>query len=357
MSLERPDLSEVSPAILTYIESLEADLARASSKHTRRKAAPEPEPEPAEAPTTINVITLSAAGIVKRTPRHHYTRQRRGGMGVFDLDTPATAPPTILALADETDTLLIFSDQGRSYRLSVSRITETPVHARGSAIAALIPLREGEHVVAILPATGGDQVALIGARGWTNVAPASFVSKSMIPGVAYYDAKKHGPLAAACWLNDDDDLFIAAKSGIAIRFPGKRVPKSGGLGLRLDKDDAVISATATREQGNVFLISAAGKGTLRQMTGFRANKSPGGGGKVALKTDHLVAACAAHTEDDIFIITRNAKLIRFRAAGIPPKTGTVQGVNCMALRGDETTAATVSLKSKVCCQTHLDFRL
>ncbi|MGC9394402.1 MAG: hypothetical protein ACP5J4_06060 [Anaerolineae bacterium] len=72
-----------------------------------------------------------------------------------------------------------------------------------------------------------------------------------------------------------------------------------------------------------------------------ANKSPGGGGKVALKTDKLVAAAAATTTGDIFIISRNSKIIRFQAAEVPPKEGVVQGVNCMALRGDETAAVAI----------------
>ena len=85
------------PAVLSYIEALEAELERLTASaaaadppwHTDASAAA----EPAEPPTTLNVITISAGRVAKRTPRHLYNRQRRGGMGVFDLETPRRPRP------------------------------------------------------------------------------------------------------------------------------------------------------------------------------------------------------------------------------------------------------------------------
>lgn len=337
--MKRPDLSDVSPEILAYIESLEVRLGRQA-----KSAAPDPEPEerPAEPPTPINVITISAGGMVKRTPRHHYTPQRRGGMGVFDIDLAQDDAPRVLALADIEATLLLFTDLGRSYRLPARRLPETEVRARGIDLGTLLPLQPGERVIAVLPEEGGDHVALVGRRGWVNVIRASFVGKNMIPGVSYYDTERHGPLAAACWIPGKDDLFIASRAGQAIRFPMRRVPNSGTLGIQLGRDDAVVGITAVDEADGVFLLGADGKGTVREMAGFRANQSPGGQGKVALKTDHLVAALTVASQADLFVITRLSKLIRFAAEDVPPKTGVVQGVHCIALRGDEAVAAAIS---------------
>lgn len=350
MPIERPDLSDVAPEILAYIESLEAQLAAQPARRARIQAIDEPEaePEPSEPPTTINVLTISTAGTVKRTPRHLYGRQRRGGMGVFDLDTPEETPPALLAIADESQSLLLFSDQGRTYRLPVDRLPESPVHARGIAINDLIALRPGEHIAAILPEEGGDAVALVGERGWVTTVRASFVGKSLIPGVAYYDATKYGPLAAACWLiENDDDIFIATRHGLAIRFPARRVPQSGCLGIRLEKNDTVSAAASVNDRSGVFVLGADGKGSIRLMSGFAANKSPGGGGKTALKTETLVSATrvdVAPGDNDLFVISRNSKIIRFQADEIPAKEGVVQGVSCISLRADEAiTAVTAKL--------------
>jgi DNA gyrase/topoisomerase IV subunit A len=48
--------------------------------------------------------------------------------------------------------------------------------------------------------------------------------------------------------------------------------------------------------------------------------------------------------DDIFAISRLGKIIRFQLAEVPPTDGVVQGVNCMALRADETVALAVSAR-------------
>jgi DNA gyrase/topoisomerase IV subunit A len=92
------------------------------------------------------------------------------------------------------------------------------------------------------------------------------------------------------------------------------------------------------QDSGVLLISADGKGTIRLMSGFSPNKMPGGGGKTAMRTDCLIGAATVDESDDFFIISRLSKIIRSRAAEIPAKEDAVQGVNCMALRADETMA-------------------
>ncbi len=54
-----------------------------------------------------------------------------------------------------------------------------------------------------------------------------------------------------------------------------------------------------------------------------------------MKTDQLIAAFSVDTTEDIFIISRLGKIIRFKAAEVPTTEGVVQGVICMSLRGDE----------------------
>lgn len=342
--MERPDLSGIDPQIVAYIEALEAQLAQAErGPQASRAKREEPALDPAEDPTPIHLLTISRAGVAKHTPRHFYQRQRRGGMGIFDLETPEEDPPALLALIDVAATLLLFTSQGRCYRLALSQLPETAIHARGLAIPSLLPLRPEERLIAALPEDAADHVALVGERGWVSTVRRSFLGKTMIQGVSHYDAQQRGPLAAACWVGDGDDLFVVSRKGLAIRFPVQRVPRAGCLGLRLDRDDRVSAAAPVPDdESGVLLVTDDGKGTIRAMAGFRSNKMPGGQGKAALKAEAVVAAAAVKPTDDIFVISRNAKLIRFAAAEIPPKEGVVQGVSLMALRGDEVVAAAVA---------------
>jgi DNA gyrase subunit A len=344
VNIERPDLDRLDPEVRAYIEALEAELERLRQRGERsRRRMPAPRSaEPAEPPTTLNVITISGAGIAKRTPRHLYSRQGRGGMGIFDLDTAEGDPPAFLVVADESEALVLVTDQARAFRLPVRELPEAPVHSRGQSLTARLALHPDERLAVAFPDRAGTYVALLTKRGHVHWFAGHLFGERLRPGIDLYEAGRFGPPAAACWSHGNDELFIATCRGRAIRFAARLVPARGCLGIRLERDDVAVAIAAVRPDSGVFLLSSNGKGTVRLMSGFRANKAPGAGGKVALKTDHLVSAAVVGEADDVFAISRLSKVIRFRAEEVPAKEGVVQGVNCMVLRADEVMAVTVS---------------
>ena len=220
-------------------------------------------------------------------------------------------------------------------------IRDRPVRARGGPLSDHLPLRPGERVVGALAEGGGQYIILLSQRGWVRRVRAAYLGGSLIAGTSFHDVKEGGPLVAACWSGGGDDLFLASREGKAIRFMETQVPARGCLGIRLDVTDAAVAAAAVRADGGVFLLGADGQGTVRLMSGFAANKAPAAAGKVAMKTDELVVAAAVGPGDELVIISRLGKLIRFAADEIPAKEGVVQGVACMALRADEATAVAV----------------
>ncbi|MEJ2748835.1 MAG: DNA gyrase C-terminal beta-propeller domain-containing protein, partial [Anaerolineae bacterium] len=341
VTMERPDLSQMPPEVRAYIEALESQLAQLTAAPTRPLPTATPV-EPSEPPTTINVVTISRDGMIKRTPRHLYGRQRRGGMGVFDLETAEPDAPSLLAVADESETLLLFSNYGRACRLSLEKLNESPVRARGQALADLLQFQVHERIVAALPANQDKYVALVSERGWVRRVRDGYLGPNMLQGMSFHNVKEGGYLVGACWTPGDGDLFIATQQGKAIRFMESQVPTRGVLGLRTQVDDVVVAVTSVSSDSGVFLVGDDGKGTIRLMTGFNANKAPVAGGKVAMKTDNLVGALAMDERDDILLLSRLGKIIRFQAEEVPPKEGVVQGVNCMALRADEVTAVTIA---------------
>jgi DNA gyrase subunit A len=345
MPPQRPDLSGVTPEVRAYIEALEARIMDvAVDEAGQAEGGPLPPLEPNEPPTTLNVITISRAGLAKRTPRHLYARQRRGGMGIFDLDAPEGDPPGFLLVAEADSDLLLLTTQARAFRLPVSHVMEGPVRSRGASIVAGLDLHAEERLAAVLPAGRGVALALVSEKGYARVLPAHVAGAAMAPGMALWRTAEFGPLAAACWTGGDGDLFVATQRGLAIRFPERALPLPGGLAIRVEAGDrpVAVEAVAPPEGEAIFLLSTDGRCTVRLMAGFAANKAPGGGGKVALKTDRLAAALAVAPGDDLFLLSRLGKLIRFRGEEVPAKEGVVQGVNGMSLRADECVAGTAS---------------
>jgi DNA gyrase subunit A len=343
MMLERPDLSQVDPAVRDYVEALEAEIARLRSGESIAPDSDEDAArEPAESPTTINVVTISAAGFAKRTPRHLYIRQRRGGMGVFDLECARYDHPLCLLIADQGRRLVLITNQARAFHLAVDDLAEAPVHAKGESLVERLALQPGERPALAFPEPDRGYVTLASDRGYVRSVLYHYLGENLRPGAVVYDAKSFGLPAAACWSPGDGDLFLATRRGRAIRFPEKQVALQGGPGIRLEADDAVAAIAAVRDDSRVLLLSGDGKGTVRLMSGFAPNKEPGGGGKTAMKTDRLVGALVVQPTDDLFIISRLSKIIRLRAAEVPDTEGVVQGVRCMGLRADEAVALAAS---------------
>lgn len=335
--MERPDLSGVTPEVMAYIAALEAELDALRQEEASRDATAF---EPSEPPTTSTVITVSGGGVAKRTLRHLYARQRRGGMGVFDLDAPDGDFPAFLTVADAAAGLILLTNQGRAFRTTVADVAEREVRSRGESLIARLPMRPDERLALVTPdATGGGAfLILVTERGQVRRIARQYVGAALQPGTVLSDLRDGGAPAAACWSNGNDELFIVTRSGQAIRFGERLVPVRGCLGLRVEPGDRVAGVAATPADGGVFLLSQDGKGTVRLMSGFAANKAPGAGGKVAMKVDAIVGAVAVGPHTDIFAISRLGKIIRFGVHEVPPKEGVVQGVNCMNLRADECVA-------------------
>ncbi len=264
MRIERPDLSQVKPDVLAYIQSLEAEVERLQGKP---KPVPEPveEPplEPEEQPTPINIISATRSGIAKRTPRHLYNRQRRGGMGVFDLETPANETVSMMAAVDENQSLLMFTNLAHGYRIPVSKIQECPVRSRGSSFIDRLPLEPGEHPAVILPSQATGYVALVSQNGMIRCLRHHLFGEYMRQGTSFFNSQDFGPLAAASWTPGDAELLIATRSGIAIRFSEKLVPPQGVRGIRVENGDSVVAVTPIDEDSNVFFAGSDGRGTLR----------------------------------------------------------------------------------------------
>jgi DNA gyrase subunit A len=335
---ERPDLSNVDPALRAYIERLEVEVARLRGGGGVNVRPDEASTEPDEPPTALNLITLSRSGLAKRTPRHLYSRQRRGGMGVFDLDAADDDPPAGLVLADERGHLLILTNQARAFRLPVYFLNESPVRARPQPFLESLPLNPDETWAVALPAQTQGYLAVLSQHGFVRTLPAHLFGETMREGMSVFNAQAVGQPVAACWATGDADLFIATRRGLGLRFPLKQVPMQGMHGIRMEAGDGVVAITAVRDEGGVFLLGADGRGSLRLMRGFNANKAPGAGGKIALKSDDLIGATTVGPGADLFILSRLSKIIRFKADEVPAKAGAVQGVNCMSLRADQPVA-------------------
>lgn len=342
--MQRPDLTHASPDVVAYIEYLEkkAGARNITASPTREKADDFPdrasEALPPDHNVSAQILTFTRAGFSKKTFRNLYSRQHRGGMGVFGIDIDAPDFPLALAAVEGSQNLLIFTNQARVFRLAAAVVQDTPVFAKGASILDRLPLNSDETIVAALPEQARGYVAFIGEGGRVRCLRHHLFGEHMKPGWSVFNPREFGALASACWTPGDAELFIVTAQGMGIRFAEKSISPQGDQGIRLSNGDKAVGIASVYPDSNVLMASADGRGVLRTMSGFAANKSPGGSGKIAIKSGSVVSVATLEINDDVLMISRQGKVIRFPASELPVTEGVAQGVICMSLRADEVVA-------------------
>ena len=360
-------IERASPALRLYIRTLEQENARLRQEvlelretNVRRQRASEARERRAESspaqvatprhPDDVMVISITAQGLAKRTPLNDYSTQRRGGAGVFDIQTSRDDLAAHLLVARASAALLAITNRGRGFRLPIDTLPLGEVRSRGASLPERLAFTPGETLAALLALDDDDPrstVLVATSNGWVRPWHRNYLGPRLQPGTLLYDPQRGGGPPAAMILSDgEDDLLIALRSGAAYRFSESLVRRDGVRGIQVRPDDTVVGIASVRDESNVLLVTADGQGTRREMSGFAVNKSPGGQGKAIMKTDALVDLAAVGEQDEVLCISGFAKIIRFGVSEVPAKAGVVQGVAVMDCRGDSLAALAVLPQSR-----------
>lgn len=357
-------ISQSSPALQRYIRTLEMENARlrqellelrqgaarrqrAETARETRSEAPAMQLLTPRHPDDVMVLTITSRGLAKRTPLNDYSTQRRGGMGVFDIQSTREDLAAHLAVTRASASLLVLSSRGRAFRIAVDSLPLTEVRGRGASLPERLLFTAEETVAAVL-ALDDEQdqrstVLIATASGWLRSLHRSYVGPRLQPGTLLSDPKRGGPPAVLALSNGSGEVLLVLRSGLGYRFPERLISREGVRGIQTRPDDHVIGLVSIQsEEDEVLLVTADGQGTRRQMAGFASNKSPGGQGKVIMKSDALAGAARVGSGDEALCISGFSKIIRFAADEVPAKSGNVQGVSILDTRGDSLAALAVA---------------
>jgi DNA gyrase subunit A len=132
---------------LTEIKAKYGDERRTKLiKHTLKDFNPED-----VIPDEESVLVLTKGGYIKRTNPDEYRKQKRGGVGVVDLDTKEEDFITHLVYASAHNDLLFFTDMGKAYQIKMYDIPEAKRATRGKSVMNFLSLAENEKITSILP--------------------------------------------------------------------------------------------------------------------------------------------------------------------------------------------------------------
>ena len=356
-------IEKASPALRLYIGKLEQENSRLRqevlelrqlvTRRQRAETARETREEAAPValatiryPEDVMVISITSRGLAKRTPLNDYSTQRRGGMGVFDILSGRDDPVVQVLVARAGASLLILSTRGRAFRVPLDTVPLTEVRGRGGSLPERLMFTTDETIGCALALDeeldDRSNLLIVTTGGLVRGVHRTYVGPRLQPGTLLCDPKRGGPPAAMTLSNGASDVLIALRSGVGYRFDERLIRREGTRGIQTSPEDTVVGIiSVSSDEDEVLLVTADGQGTRRQMAGFSANKTPGGQGKVLMKTEALVGIARAAEGDEALCITGFAKIIRFSAAEVPAKSGTVQGVSVLDIRGDSLAAMTV----------------
>ena len=288
------------------------------------------------------VVALTHFGYIKRMPIDTYKSQKRGGKGITGISTREDDFVKQIFTASTHDTILFFTNKGKLYRLKGYEIPEAGRTAKGTAIVNLLSLDNGEKVSAVIPiGVFADEKYLLmatknGLIKKTALKEYDTVRKS---GLQAITLKEDDELIGVRLTDGQDNVVLVTKKGMSITFSEKDVRPigrvaQGVMGIRLDKDDAVIGMESIISGSNATLLAITenGFGKRTELEEYRVQIRGGKGVttyKVTPKTGNIVGIRIANEEDDVMLITDTGTIIRLNVKDISVLGRVTQGVTLM----------------------------
>lgn len=289
-----------------------------------------------------SVIALTHFGYIKRMPINTYKSQRRGGKGITGIATREEDFVKQIFTASTHDTILFFSNKGKLYKLRGYEVPEAGRTARGTAIVNLLSLDAGEKISAIIPIQNfaeGKYLLFATKDGIIKKTALTEYNSARKTGLLSITLKGEDELIDVRLTDGEDNIVLVTRKGLAITFDEKDVrpmgrASQGVIGIRLNKDDAVIGMESVIAGSNATLLAITenGFGKRTELDEYRVQTRGGKGVityKITPKTGDIVGIRIVEDTDDVMLITDTGTIIRINVSEISILGRSTQGVTLM----------------------------
>jgi DNA gyrase subunit A len=302
------------------------------------------------------VISITRSGYVKRLPLATYRQQRRGGVGVTGMNLKEGDYIEHLHICSTHDWMLFFTNRGKVYRLKVYELPEGSRTSKGSALVNVLPLREGERVMAVIPTRDfkeGKFLAFATAQGLVKKTDfEAYNTPIRADGIIAIKVRDGDELVQVRLTSGNDDLLLISKSGHAARFSEKKVramgrDTSGVKGMNVSgkvdgEPNRVLTMDVAKDDAELFVVTENGYGKRTSVSEY-PSKGRGTKGvltaKLTAKKGGLAGALIVREHQDLVFISQNGMVQRTGVGGISRMGRPTQGVRVMNLRDDDRVSA------------------
>lgn len=252
------------------------------------------------------VVICTQSGDIKRIPKTSFKSQRRNGKGVKTQDDAILSSIS----TNTIDTLLIFTSEGRMFRMLVDNIPAGTSTSKGVNLATLLKLNSNEKIMYVTSQfreTDAKYVVFFTKNGLIKKTKLEeFKATKKTTGIQAIKFKEGDSLANVTLLNEED-VIVVTKNGMIIKFGTKDIAPIGRVAagvrsIKLKEGDEVVvglPCSASNDIG-IFTVSGLGK-RVRQTDVPTQNR---GGVGVVVSEVRVAGACLIDDTDNILIIGR-----------------------------------------------------
>lgn len=303
-----------------------------------------------------SALVYTAGGYIKRTDPSEYRSQKRGGVGVIDMDTKEEDVVTHLLTASTHANMLFFTNLGKVYQLKMYDLPEGRRATKGKSIMNFLQLADNESVTSILPVPKGNEVKdqslfFVTKQGVIKKVAADSFSTVRRSGLIAINLREGDTLLGAMLTAADDTVMLVTADGQSIRFKASQVrdmgrTATGVKGMELDKADTIIGlgiVSPNMKNPTVMIMSNNGYGKRTPIDEYKVQNRGGSGIKTANVTDKTgpIVGAKIVTDDDseLIAISQKSQVIRTELDSIPVLGRATQGVRIMKLREGDAIAS------------------
>ncbi len=298
-------------------------------------------------------------GYIKRTDPAEYRSQKRGGLGVLDMNTYDDDMVTHFLIANSHSKILFFTDKGKVYRTKMYDLPEGKRATRGKSIKNFLNLESDEKVKSILAVPKGEELSsadlfFVTKKGIVKKVPGDAFSNVRSRGIIAMTLKEGDDLLDVRFVYSNDEIILVSEKGQSIRFPLEEIRRmgrnaAGVRGMSLKDGDYVVGTGVVRAKGGdleLLVISENGYGKRTKLSEYKIQKRGGSGVKtfnVTEKTGNLVGARIVYEGvKEIITMSKQSQVIRTNLENIPVLGRATQGVRIMKLKeGDRVASFTL----------------
>jgi DNA gyrase subunit A len=307
-----------------------------------------------------SILVLTSGGYVKRTNPDEYRKQKRGGVGVVDLDTKEEDFITHFLTASTHNDILFFSDKGKAYQIKMYELPEGKRATKGKAIVNYLAISSEEKITSVLAMPKEMKnlklsLILVTKNGTAKRVDAESFKDVRRNGLIAITLDAGDELKSALFLNEADEVVIATSKGQSIRFKSKDIRvmgrnAAGVRGIKLGKGDTVVGTDIVKKEMNkpaLLVVSSNGYGKKTPLDEYKVQNRGGSGiktMKVTPKTGEIISSkVVTETDEEIAAISKKSQVIRVEIKEIPSLGRQTQGVRVMKLREGDSIASVTCL--------------